>query len=189
MEVSLMRGLAESGKPMRTVGEAPKENSVDDLERDFHALRSKLIFYFRHNGCADPKDLADETITRAYGRLKGGTQLTTKLSSYVFGVAHNVLREHWKADREVELNETHARTGGDLHALNTIEQSVLICKYLGFLPAGDQKLLRSYFWDDRSRVAEEFGLTSNSLRIRVCRILKQLREHVAGPAENPTEEP
>jgi RNA polymerase sigma factor (sigma-70 family) len=155
------------------------------FEHEFPALRSKLIFYFRHHACTDPRDLADETIVRAYGRLAGEARLTAKLSSYVFGVAHNVLREHWKAKREVELTEAHAALASDIHTLHSIEQSLLISAYLSLLPAGEQKLLRSYFWEDRSRVAKEFGLSSNSLRIRVCRILKRLREQIARAADNP----
>lgn len=174
-----MHAALESDTCIGIAMDPPDQNVSTIMEQEFPGIRSKLEFYFRHNGCFDPADLADETISRAYGRLSGGAKLTAKLSSYVFGIAKNVLREYWKSHRETGLQEANIPSSVET-AHKRVEQSVLIDRCLHGLCARDQQLLRAYFGDDdRADVAAEAGLSPNGLRIRVCRILKKVREDLA----------
>jgi DNA-directed RNA polymerase specialized sigma24 family protein len=48
----------------------------------------------------------------------------------------------------------------------------------------ERALLKQYFWEDRKLVAEHLHISSTALRIRVFRILRKIRERVAGNADS-----
>ena len=72
-------------------------------EKKYSLLRSKLVFYFRHHGGADPDDLADEVFARVLRRISEGAEPYSGISPYCFGIAQNMLREERRRVKTEEL--------------------------------------------------------------------------------------
>jgi RNA polymerase sigma factor (sigma-70 family) len=146
--------------------------------RKYHALRSKLVFYFRHNSCADPDNLADETIERAFRSLSSGAEVYAGVAAYCYGVARNVVREERRKPRGQELPDEIPQRTRPPGQLTSTEQGILLRQALETLTEDDRRLFTSYCFEDRDQLARSEKLTSNALRIRVFRIRQHLQEYL-----------
>jgi DNA-directed RNA polymerase specialized sigma24 family protein len=64
----------------------------------YENIRRGLITFFECRGCFSPEDHADDTINRVARRLAEGKEIYAENpASYFYGVARNVLREHWES--------------------------------------------------------------------------------------------
>jgi DNA-directed RNA polymerase specialized sigma24 family protein len=147
-----------------------------EAEQKYRTLRSKLVFYFRHNGCSDPEELADETIQRAMNRLASGVEAYSGVSAYCFGVARFVLQEDRRLPRGQELPAELPNPHPAPRELNRSEQALLVKQSLQKLPASDRELFTKYYLDDREELARSENMTANALRIRVFRIRQRLQD-------------
>jgi len=57
-------------------------------------IHQRLITMFSHRGCADPEELADETLTRVALKPPAGELRQVDPARYIFRVAHFVCLEH-----------------------------------------------------------------------------------------------
>ncbi len=146
-------------------------------ERKYQTLRSKLVFYFRHNCCKDPENLADEVIHRAIRRLGEGVAAHSGITAYCYGVAEFVLREERRRPHPQELPEELPQDNPSSPLrLNRSEQGILVDEFLRELSPVDRDLFCRYHLGDRDRLAETEQLSPNGLRIRIFRIKKKLLE-------------
>src|SRR5450631_1666275 len=64
-------------------------SSNDELAvREYQAIRSKLVRYFTHKGCADPDELFDETVDIVIRKIETCAEFPAPLA-YCYGVARN----------------------------------------------------------------------------------------------------
>jgi RNA polymerase sigma factor (sigma-70 family) len=154
-----------------------------EAERKYRALRGKLVFYFQHNGCADPEDLADEVFSRVLRRNAEEVDFYAGLSAYCYGIAEFVLREQRRrpSSEELPAEIPEPRPVSTL-GLNRAEQRVLVQQCLQGLPENERRILVRYYLGDRAGLAEELRMTDNGLRIRVFRIKRKLDDNMAGRA-------
>ena len=161
--------------------------------RKYETIRHGLITFFECRGGRSPEDLADETINRVARRLMEGKDLYAgSPASYFYGVARNVLREHWDAPDAVSrplesarledlshdpvrAQEQHLRRRTEDHQLECLERCLQ-----GLAPK-DRDLISSYYSGDttvkiqnRKLLAERLGITLNALKIRALRIREKL---------------
>src|ERR1035438_2878545 len=156
-----MAGPARNNRFLDLLDSDPRE-----AERKYRALRGKLIFYFQHNGCADPEDLADEVFSRVLRRNTEDVDFYSGLSAYCFGIAEHILREHRRRPRPEELPAEIPEPGpASTLGLNRVEQHVLVQQCLQGLPENERQILSRYYLEDRASLAEELQLTENGLRI------------------------
>jgi DNA-directed RNA polymerase specialized sigma24 family protein len=149
-------------------------------ERKYQQLRQKLVFYFRHNRCADPENLADEVILRAFRRLEEGVEAHSGVPAYCFGVAEYVLREERRRPQAQELiQEPQPKSTPRAAELTRSEQSILVGEFLSVLTDAERNLITRYYREDRKKLAESEGLSENGLRVRVFRIHQKLQELAA----------
>lgn len=177
----------------------------DDPERaaaEYERIRQRLIKLFRWRGCLNFHDYADATVDRVAHLIGGGTEIRTGNPYALFyGVAINLLREHWRE------TERERRVFGALrHAPATapapdevIEQRDadrarerrLRClrACLERLPADSLALITRYYGegsvldkDQRKALARELNVSINALRVRAHRI----RSDVGGCVEDCT---
>lgn len=142
-------------------------------------LRSKLVFYFEVHGGNEAEDLADEVVVRVLRKIEEGAQIdSSDVVGYCFGVAKHVLQEARKRRLELPLEDVSGPEGTSLRGLSRVELTVLRQQILDHLPPDDRDLLMRYYLEDRRDLASDLGLTPNAVRIRVHRLLEQLR-HVA----------
>jgi RNA polymerase sigma factor (sigma-70 family) len=163
----------------------------------YEQIRHALITFFECRGSGAPEDHADDTITRVARRLLEGQPIQIdKAASYFYGVARNVLKEHWESRRRSPISlKSQPLALGSVDSQRRDEQSSehqlrdqrLDCleRCVAELPATDQELIRQYYQgesgvkiENRRRQAERLGIPINALRIRALRIREKLEECV-----------
>ena len=173
-----MAGPASNDRFLDLLDRDPRE-----AERKYRVLRGKLVFYFRHNACADPEDLADEVFSRVLRRNTEDVDFYSGLNAYCFGIAEHILREHRRRPRPEELPAEIPEPGpASTLGLNRVEQHVLVQQCLQGLPENERQILLRYYVGDRASLARELRMTENALRIRVFRIRRKLEENMGGQA-------
>lgn len=148
----------------------------------YENIRRSLIKLFTWRGCHQSEELADETINRVTQKLPEFCRnYTGDPALYFYGVARLVLLEYFRAGapaRETPLavEQLGGRAAGEQpdasqHKLNCLE------KCLRRLSAADRELILRYYregkqgqTDFRRGIAEQLGITLNTLRVKVHRI-------------------
>jgi DNA-directed RNA polymerase specialized sigma24 family protein len=159
-------------------------------------MRRRLVAYFDRKNCLTPDELADETLNRVARRLEeeGAITVTTP-ARYCYIVAKFVFLEYLRrAERsETQLTESPAKGGGvvPLPVLSQpapapapeAKEDLFECleDCLHKLVPTDRELIVEYYRgeqkakiDRRRGLAAQFGLTTNALSIRACRIRNKL---------------
>jgi RNA polymerase sigma factor (sigma-70 family) len=152
----------------------------EDRERAglvYEKIRWRLVTIFSSRGCAVPEELADETIDRVSRRVADIQETYTgDKALYFFGVANNVHHEYLKRPAMPEppsLNEYDEEKEEAHHCLE-------MC--LNELPDDSKKLIMHYYSEDkqakidlRKQIADELGVSINTLRLRALRIRERLQ--------------
>ena len=160
--------------------------SEDDVlsVREYQSVRMKLVRYFVHKGCADPDELFDKTVDIVVGKIDTCGNCPSPLA-YCYGVAKNIWRQDLR-DRKSgsPLDENIARP---THPETEIHEQELKCleDCMNQLPLSDREVVIRYHQGQgrekieiRRLLADELG-GGNALRIKMCRIRKDLRICVA----------
>jgi DNA-directed RNA polymerase specialized sigma24 family protein len=160
----------------------------------YEAIRARLMKFFEWRGCADPQEQTDLTIDRVARRLAEGAPLTTSDPyQFAYGVALNVLKEHWRsvarthlpldaAGPDVERTHDSESNRVQLDARIAHERRLECLEHcLGGLAPDNRALIARYHLDpaggrvDGRRVlAASLGIPVNALRIRVFRLRQAL---------------
>jgi DNA-directed RNA polymerase specialized sigma24 family protein len=150
---------------------------------EYHSLRTKLVRYFIHKGCSDPDDLFDKTIDVVAKKIDTLREHSSPLA-YCFGVAKNVWRQDLRQRKPASLEENVAVP---TYTDPQIHEQELKCleRCMDKLSPGDRDVVVRYHQGQgqdkievRRHLANGLGGV-NALRIRMCRIRKQLRVCVA----------
>jgi DNA-directed RNA polymerase specialized sigma24 family protein len=151
------------------------EPEAQFVDVGFRRCRHKLVKFFAWKHCADPDDLADETISRLLKNIGAGLQISSQNPySYVYAIAGNVFKEHARSRGKVvsmvTLEEVPEPTVPD-----AIDESYVYC--LGQLEPAQRELLREYYLENNrpEDVAEKHELSLNALRLQIHRIKLSLR--------------
>jgi RNA polymerase sigma factor (sigma-70 family) len=107
--------------------------------------------------------------------------------SYVFGIAYNVLRNHYRAQRRVADNvdfgvtSIHDLAAGPSVVLVEREQAALLLQGLRRIPVDHQVLLELYFWEPMSapEIASVLGVPVGTVRTRIRRAKTLLEAELA----------
>lgn len=157
---------------------ADRETAGDHYE----LIRLKLVKYFEVRMCAEPDDLADETIDRVARRVaEGETIRSPELMRYVYGVARNVLLEEWKRERRfpvtADLPAAPPQYEFSIDHLTSEWRLDCFQECLNELTEDSRGLLLRYYEDTghtkidaRAGLAAALGVPVNALRIRIHRV-------------------
>ena len=164
-----------------------------DRERAGHRyqeIRRSLEKFFWWRGAEAYDELADQTIDRVMRRMADGEEIRAgDPALYFYGVARNVLREHWAAEGSRRVALFSERSPAPLFDPARDEAEVLAAerrhacldRCLALLPPETRALLLRYYQDEkaaksetRQALAQEQGIGLNALRIRVHRIRLRL---------------
>jgi len=158
--------------------------------RQYEQLRLRLLTVFKYRHCANPEDLADETMDRVAKKL---TELGDRFegddpSRFVFGVAWRVAKESFHRRREQQLPGAWDLADSTRHADEEDEKdrdAGCLERCLGKLADADRTLVLKYFQEEkrakinaRSTLARELKISPNALRLRIHRLTLQLRDCV-----------
>ena len=147
--------------------------------REYQRIRAKLTRFFIHKGCTDADDLFDRTVDIVVGKIESCAQYSNPLA-YCYGVARNVW---YQATRDRKFVAIDAAMESVEHPDPKVRELELQCldRCLIQLSPGDREIIVQYHArqgrdkiEARKLLAAEVGGT-NALRIRMCRIRKELR--------------
>jgi DNA-directed RNA polymerase specialized sigma24 family protein len=156
----------------------------------YERIRSRLMIFFRCNGCADAELLTDETLDRTIRRL--GEIEIRNVMSFVKGIARNVASEaHKKSSKTAAIEDLPApvwdRSRPDEAPAADPMQLRCLERCLQKLGPDEEKLIRDYYQDEKRqkidrkrRIAEALGISAGALRIKAFRVRRQLQRCVEG---------
>ena len=151
----------------------------EEAGRKYETIRLKLIKFFTCRGCADVEELADITISRVIRKIQEISEsYVGDPMPYFYGVARKVCLERCKKRPPVlppPPIEDSAEEKEQRH--DCLERC------LGELTAEERRMVLDYYWGDKSEkierrkeMAEELGISPNTLRIRVHRLRTKLQK-------------
>lgn len=158
----------------------------------YELIRRKLVRFFEWHQCGPADDKADEVFDRVGRRLQEGEVIrAADPASYFYGVARNVLHEHWDAlKREQralqaagaipESAEGFAEQPSDSENAHECLQSCL-----SKLSSERRRLILGYYQGEketkilgRQGLADRLQIPPNALRLRAFRIRETLERCV-----------
>lgn len=160
-----------------------------DADRDragikYEAIRIRLIKIFTCRGCPVAEELADETINRVTSRVvEVAADYQGEPAHYIYAVSHKVHLEYLRKmpaqqidpDTDAGLSSSIAPTVSLTDDIERLYECLERC--LDQLPTENRDLVLRYYEQERQakiehrkRLATEFGIAVNALRIRAHRI-------------------
>lgn len=153
--------------------------------RKYEDIRGRLIVMFRSRRCVFAEDLADATFERAAQKLAYLTDtFMGDPALYIYGVAKKIHLEYQRKSRTAPLNSDFChRPSADNENLENM--LLRLDQALSAIPKSDRELILSYYSGSkrnkivqRKALAQQFGLGSNALRLRVFRIRREIKNNM-----------
>ncbi|HEU4390269.1 MAG TPA: hypothetical protein VFV34_20875 [Blastocatellia bacterium] len=170
----------------------------DTAGESYLEMRRRLVSYFDRKSCRSPDELADETLNRVARRLEEEGSITDATPAhYCYIVAKFVFLEYLRAAERKQISiddlsssgapepNVAAGTAGDEHERAELRLECLDGCLQKLDPDNRQLIIEYYRGEQRAKIdsrrglAERFGITSNALSIRACRIRDRLESCVA----------
>jgi hypothetical protein len=161
-------------------------SSPEQAAREYLGIRSKLVRFFVHKGCAHDEELADQTLDRATIIVHNEPGKYNNPIALCCGVGRNIWLEYVRkeAPATLELNDVSAPPS---HPADFSEQeATCLGSCLERLSARDRDLITQYHQfqgsekiEKRKQMAEVYG-GLNKLRITAHRIRVRLHDCIAG---------
>jgi len=146
--------------------------------QEYQSIRKKLVSYFVRKGCTHPDELFDETVDIVVGKIEACAGFPPL--NYCYGVAKNVWRQDVRQRKSISLDRD---IGSPEHPEREIHEHELKCleHCMEQLTPSDRDVVGRYHQGEgrdkieaRKLLADGVGGV-NALRIRMCRIRKDLR--------------
>ena len=142
----------------------------------YESIRLRLIKIFACRGCYEPEDLADETINRVTNKLNDLEDFVGERARYFYGVANKVHMEYLR-------RKPPPLQPPPMYDSEEIEKEYnCLDRCMQTLTADNRNLVLQYYQDEkkakiehRKRLADQFGIALNALRIRAHRIRATLQ--------------
>ena len=148
----------------------------------YEKIRWRLIRIFAARDCPVPEELADETIDRVARRIPDiATDYAGDKALYFFGVANNVHHEYLKRpaipEGREKLRDDHPHGDPDKEQTHTCLE-----RCLSRLSSEARDMILRYYSLEkqakiglRRQIADELGVSINTLRLRVLRMKEKLQ--------------
>lgn len=160
--------------------------------QNYLEMRRRLVAYFDRKNCLTPDEFADETLNRVARRLEEEGAIESEApAKYCYITARFVFMEYLrgtgKASVPLEdvLQNRLVAENNDEKA--EIKEKMLDCleKCAGELEPASRELITGYYYgeervkiENRRSLARKFGISTNALSIRACRIRDKLENCV-----------
>lgn len=159
---------------------------LEQAARKYEEIHGSLVKIFSWRGYHDAEDLADEVINRVAPKVKElSPSYVGDPALYFYGVAKNVLLECERRKSQLPLKpEMKVEDGSAQEDEDDAGARLREClqRCLRQLNAEDRKLILAYYQKSkqakinyRKALAEEAGVGTNALRVRVYRIRATLK--------------
>lgn len=152
----------------------------------FHRHFDAVFRFFRNKVDRGVDDLVQRTFTRCV-EFRQSIKKDSAFRAFLFGVARNVLREHYRGlkrrAREIDFErESVVDLGASPHSLiDGQRQQRLLLEGLRRISLEDQTLLELYYWERLTGVdlGEFLGVNENTARTRLRRARLRLEKTLA----------
>jgi RNA polymerase sigma factor (sigma-70 family) len=176
----------EGERPMaaggRIVGPADFESA---FQQHFPPI---YLFISRRVGTALAEDLAAETFATAYRRRASFDPGRGSLRSWLYGIATNLVRNHWRAEQHLLALDARLLPEIDLSdSSDAADQRVIaallaprLAAALGLLTRDQRDVLLLHAWAELSHeeIAAVLGIAPGTARSRLSRARASLREQL-----------
>jgi RNA polymerase sigma factor (sigma-70 family) len=161
--------------------------------RDFEAAFREHFppvyrFIARRVGAALAEDLAAETFATAYRRRARFDPGQGSLRSWLYGIANNLVRNHWRAEQHLLMLDARLLPEVDLSGgSDVVDQRVTaallaprLATALGQLTGDQRDVLLLHAWGELSHeeIATALQIAVGTARSRLSRARATLREHL-----------
>ena len=172
---------------------------LPETEADFQSLRKKLVMYFAGRKMSPAEDYADEVILRALTKISEGEEVED-INKYVFGIARFVRMEAFREPKKVSLDPSgfvpdesdESKPGRRLPRQLIVdpyeiaedpEEKVCLRKCLAVLDDHKRNMLIGFYKikgtdknhkEQRKQLANENGMTTDTLYTSICRLRKKV---------------
>ncbi len=158
------------------------------FQRHFEPVRR----FFVNKTDGDVAELVQSTFVRclaAVDRFEGRSSFRT----FLFAIAHNILREHYRARVKDRRNEDLGELSvadmgaGPSTVLNAKREQQVLLRALRRIPMADQVILELYYWEKLTaiQIGEILEVPENTARSRIRNGKKRLKNAIAQVAEEP----
>jgi RNA polymerase sigma factor (sigma-70 family) len=140
-------------------------------------IRSPLVFYFAHHYSIDPEELAQETLSRVVRKLSEGQSIEgdSGFEKFCFACARHVLQESRRTRVGAELAVTIPAPSQTTIGLNEFDFNVLTGELLERLDDDERELATHAIQGTLDELAEQSGVTVETVRVRASRLREKLR--------------
>lgn len=167
----------------------------NDAGMRYEEIRIKLVRFFNYYSWLDSEQLADETFDRVIEKLALDIVKIQNITAFLWGIAKNIRLEALrKSGRTIYLSDlanaetfcanNRAAHGYRIEPIENNQSLRLLHGSLQYLSARDRGLLLKYYSPRgdrtiaRRQLAQEYGITVKTLRIRVTRLKFKLKQHI-----------
>lgn len=151
--------------------------------RKYFTALMKVKLQFRLKSADAIEDVQQETFVRFYVALREGKIRQPKsLGSYVNSICNNVLKETWRTEPTISLDDDNApelpSAPFDLSKILDDRQAAQkVQKVIEQLPERDRRVLHDIFFEERDKdeVCRELGITRDNLRLLLHRAKQKFK--------------
>jgi RNA polymerase sigma factor (sigma-70 family) len=150
----------------------------------FNRYFGAIARFFANKVGPEADDLVQETFATFFAAGERVRE-PERLRSYLFGVAYNLLRAHYRqrhglAEVELESRSIHDLSPGPSTALRGDEQQQLLGEALIRIPLELQIVVELSYWEelDSSEIGRALGLPAATVRTRLRRARQLLAEQI-----------
>jgi hypothetical protein len=148
--------------------------------QEYQSIRRRLVRYFVHKGCPDPDELFDQTVDIMVGKIDAIVERPASPLAYCYGVAKNVWRQKMREHKLTILDEDPVAPEASDSGMYEQELQCLDHCVDQLSPSDRDVITRYHHGQGRDKIESRRSLANglggiNALRIRVCRIRKDLR--------------
>lgn len=150
-----------------------------------YAIASSIL-----SSAQDSEECVNDTYLRAWDSMP--PQRPGRLQMFLAKITRNLAFDRFKAQRAKkrgggEINAVLDELAGCLSSGSTPEQQLLgkeleaaVAKFVKALPSQDGNIfLRRYFFvETPAQIAQRYGLSANSVRVKLSRLRSSLKEHL-----------
>lgn len=140
--------------------------------------------FFANKAQTEADDLVQETFTTFFA-ARDRVREPDRLRSYLFGVAYNLLRAHYRkrhglAEVELDSRSVHDLAPGPSTLVRGDEQQRLLAEALTRIPLELQVVVELSYWEelDSSEIGRALDLPAATVRTRLRRARKLLAEQL-----------